>query len=157
MSLIVVPLIACGDKTPKEYSDLPPFSPIVELTPSAPFTVDDLEVLIVSPSVDPDSDAEPELTYLWYKNGDIQDTLTNTTLISSELTLKGEIWTVSVIANDGVLDSAASRRSVTIQNSLPTVSAELSPAEPTLDDAVQVIATAADLDDDEIRTPMSGH
>ena len=55
-----------------------------------------------------------------------------------------------MIANDGVLDSAASRRSVTIQNSLPTVSAELSPAEPTLDDAVQVIATAADLDDDEI-------
>ena len=55
-----------------------------------------------------------------------------------------------MIANDGVLDSAASRRSVTIQNLLPTVSAELSPAEPTLDDAVQVIATAADLDDDEI-------
>ena len=51
MSLIVASLlIACGDKeTPKEYSDLPPFSPIVELTPSAPFTVDDLEVLIVSP------------------------------------------------------------------------------------------------------------
>ena len=152
MSLLIASLlIACGEKdTPTDYSDLPPFSPIVELTPAAPNTVDDLEVLIVSPSVDPDSDAEPELTYLWYKNGDVQDSLTNSTLVSSELTLKGEIWSVSVIANDGVLDSAASRRSVTIQNSLPTVTAELSPAEPTLDDAVQVVATASDLDNDEI-------
>lgn len=113
-------LLGCGEEEEAiAFSNLPPFSPIVDLQPSVPYTNDDLEAIIVAESIDPNDDAVT-LTYLWYKDDVLQDDLTGTT-VAADLTDRGEIWTVAVISNDGSLDSADTRRSVTIRNSLPSV------------------------------------
>ena len=113
-------LLGCGEEEKTiEFSNLPPFSPIVDLQPSVPYTNDDLEAIIVAPSIDPDDDAVT-LTYLWYKDDVLQEDQTGET-IAADLTDRGEIWTVAVISNDGFLDSADTRRSVTIRNSLPSI------------------------------------
>ena len=117
-------LMGCGEETERvTFDNLPPFSPIVDLQPAVPYTNDDLEVLLVAESIDPNDD-EVSMTYQWYKNDELQADLTEQT-VPSVLTAVGDVWTISVIANDGTLDSADTRRSVTIRNSPPTLSASL--------------------------------
>lgn len=163
-------LLGCGEEEEKiEFSNLPPFSPIVDLQPSVPYTNDDLEAIIVKESIDPDG-SDVTLTYLWYKDDVLQEDLTGES-VSADLTDRGEIWTVAVISSDGSLDSADTRRSVTIRNSLPSIdTVELlwiesdgtpvdgvdAPAEDTIladheDQSIKVTATASDGDpSDEI-------
>ena len=118
-------LMGCGEETERvSFDNLPPFSPIVDLQPAVPYTNDDLEALLVAESIDPNDDPVT-LTYLWYKNDELQESLTDTTTVSSEQTTVGDVWTISVIANDGSLDSSDTRRSVTIRNSPPTLTASL--------------------------------
>ena len=113
-------LLGCGEEEEKvEFSNLPPFSPIVDLQPSVPYTNDDLEAIIIKESIDPDG-GDVTLTYLWYKDDVLQEELTGET-VSADLTDRGEIWTVAVISSDGSLDSADTRRSVTIRNSIPFI------------------------------------
>ena len=124
MWLVVSLLVGCGEETERaSFDNLPPFSPIVDLQPAVPYANDDLEALIVSESIDPNDDSV-SLTYAWYKNDELQIDLTDTT-VSSDLTAVGDVWTVSIIANDGSLDSADTRRSVTIRNSAPVLTANL--------------------------------
>lgn len=124
MWLITTLLFGCGEETERvSFENMPPFSPIVDLQPAVPYTNDDLEALIVSESIDPDDDAVT-LSYAWYKNDELQPDLTEAT-VSADLTAVGDVWTVSILANDGSLDSADTRRSVTIRNSPPVLSASL--------------------------------
>ncbi len=121
-------LIGCGEEPlerieEKQFDNLPPYSAVIDLEPSTPYTNDDLEALIVAESTDPNDDAVT-LEYYWYKNDELQADLTDA-LVSADLTTVGETWTVEVIATDGTLQSAASTRSVTIRNSPPSVSASL--------------------------------
>lgn len=106
-----------------EYDNLPPYSAIIDLEPATPITTDELEALIIAESTDPNDDAVT-LSYMWYKNDELQTDLTEA-IVSADLTEVGEVWTVAVVASDGVLTSAESRRSVTIRNSTPTVTASL--------------------------------
>ena len=106
-----------------EYENLPPYSAIIDLEPALPITTDELEALIIAESTDP-NDQEVTLSYMWYKNDEFQTDLTEA-VVSADLTEVGEVWTVAVVASDGVLTSAESRRSVTIRNSTPTVTASL--------------------------------
>lgn len=118
--LVSTLLMGCTEEEAKiEFSNLPPFSPIVDLQPSAPDTSDDLEAIIVADSIDPDED-DVTLSYLWYKNDVLQEDLTEA-IVSSDLTNRGDIWTVAVISNDGSLSSADTRRSVTIRNTFPVI------------------------------------
>ena len=120
MMLISSVIFGCGDEEKStEYSNLPPFSPIVDLQPSVPYTNDDLEAIIISNSIDPEG-ADVEISYVWYRNDELQEDLTNST-VSADLTERGDIWTVAVFSNDGTLNSADTRRSVTIRNSIPVV------------------------------------
>ena len=106
-----------------EYDNLPPYSTIIDLEPATPITTDELEALIIAESTDPNDDAVT-LSYMWYKNDELQTDLTEA-IVSADLTEVGEVWTVAVVASDGVLTSAESRRSVTIRNSTPMVTASL--------------------------------
>lgn len=121
-------LIGCGEEPlerieEKQFDNLPPYSAVIDLEPSTPYTNDDLEALIVAESTDPNNDAVT-IEYYWYKNDELQSDITDA-VVSADLTAVGETWTVEVIANDGTLQSAASTRSVTIRNSPPAVTASL--------------------------------
>lgn len=116
--LMPLTMTGCGEEdTAVTFSNLPPFSPIVDVQPATPYTDDDLEALIVSESIDPDDDVVT-LNYVWYKNDVIQEDITGS-VVSADKTSAGEIWTVAVYSSDGSLNSADTRRSVTIRNSLP--------------------------------------
>jgi hypothetical protein len=116
--------MGCGEETERvSFDNLPPFSPIVDLQPAVPYTNDDLEALLVAESIDPNDDTVT-LAYQWYKNDELQADLTGD-IVSSDLTEVGDVWTISVIGNDGALDSADTRRSVTIRNSPPALTSYL--------------------------------
>ena len=168
--LFFVSSLFLGCETEEEvvsFSNLPPFSPIVDLQPAVPYSNNDLEALIVAESVDPDNDPVT-LSYVWYKNDEIQTDITDA-VVSADLTSPGEIWTVEVFSNDGSLNSAGTRRSVTIRNSIPTASAYVTwvddqgaaivaDSELTMDEHlgehtdenIRVFAEASDIDADEI-------
>lgn len=122
MWLIASLFIGCGEEEQTvSFSNLPPFSPIIDLQPSVPYTGDDLVAIPIVDSIDPDGD-EVTLQYLWYKDDVLQEDITGE-IVSSDLTSRGEIWTVAVISSDDSLSSADTRRSVTIRNSIPMVDA----------------------------------
>jgi hypothetical protein len=128
MFLLSTLLFGCGEEEitrfeELEYDNLPPYSAIIDLEPALPITTDDLEALIVAESTDPNGE-DVTLSFMWYKNDELQTDLTEAT-VSSDLTEVGQVWTVAVVATDGTLSSAESRRSVTIRNSTPTVTASL--------------------------------
>ena len=76
-----------------------PTTPDVSISPSAPFTGDQLTVSIDTPSTDPDGDPI-SYSYEWQLGGVTQAAYTTSTLPSSA-TNKGEQWTVMVTPTDG--------------------------------------------------------
>ena len=153
-------LTGCGEEEVEKqtFSNLPPFSPLINLQPSSADTTTDLRVVLVDPlPTDPDGDPVT-FTYVWF-NGDEQVSSTEATTdiestISAADTTKGETWSVYVFATDGELDSAPAIQEVVIQNASPEIlSFSSSPEEPTtVDDLVidEAEISTADADGDEI-------
>ena len=103
-----------------------PGAPGISLTPTTPFTDDDLVVRIDTPAVDPEGDPLT-YTYAWLRDGVVSAASTSATLPASATT-DGEIWAVEVSASDGLATGPLARASVTIANSVPTLaSASITP------------------------------
>ena len=96
-----------------------PSSPVIEISPSNPTTLDDLSLIISQPSIDPEGYAV-SYNYAWTKNGVPQTNEISDTL-SSTLTNKNELWTLSVTPSDGQINGTPATASVTIQNSAPSI------------------------------------
>jgi hypothetical protein len=113
---------AYGSEDSKKVAILnsPPTAPDIYLTPSPPYTNNDLNVAFNQASQDNDSDTIT-YTYRWYKDGVYQPGITGSTA-SNGVTSKNEVWLVNVTANDGTADSEKDTDTVTIQNSPPSIS-----------------------------------
>ncbi|MFP4117231.1 MAG: FlgD immunoglobulin-like domain containing protein [Salinivenus sp.] len=126
-----------------------PSAPTVTLSPTSPRTSDDL-VVSVEGSTDPDGD---DITheYTWYKDGEVQSSLSGAT-VSSSLTAKEQTWRVVVRATDGTDSSPGVDASATIVNSKPTQpSVTISPDAPSsLDDLAAAVEGSTDADGDTI-------
>jgi hypothetical protein len=96
-----------------------PTAPGVSITPSSPDGDDDLRVSIDSASSDSDGDPISYL-YAWSVDGVASGASASSTLHASA-TARGEVWTVTVTATDGLGTSAAGTASVTIANTAPTL------------------------------------
>jgi hypothetical protein len=148
-------LIGCGEEAPKQqtFDNLPPFSPIISLTPTDPYTTDDLVVGIITESTDPDGD-DVTTGYVWTVDGVISEETSETVPASS--TTKGEVWTVNVIANDGSLDSAPATFSVTIKNTAPVIDGITESESPNAGDAITVtVDSVTDADGDDVELTYS--
>jgi hypothetical protein len=129
----------------------PPFAPAITVTPRSPVTTNDLECSITAPSSDPDGD-DITYTYQWYKDDELQLTLTTNTVDSSH-TAKNQVWKCVVTATDGIDVSAAASDEVTILNTTPTSPVvDVTPDIPvTTDDLVcSINAPSSDPDGDKI-------
>lgn len=140
----------CGSEVPTvEHAvrvNSPPGTAEVQLTPSNPNTVEDVHVLITTKAADPDGD-EPTYRYIWFKNGVRNAEVTGNRLPASK-TAKGQLWTVNVIANDGVADGEAAVAETVIINTPPSAEISLAPKSLTFHDlATTAIASDADKDD----------
>ena len=131
-----------------------PTVPVIALSPVAPVTTDQLDVLISTPSTDADND-NIVYNYTWTK--DSNPTAQTAASVGSSYTNKGEIWSVSVLACDDfaaspTCASTSASISVTILNSAPVLqSVSLSPTTPTsLEDIVATEGTYNDADGDGV-------
>ena len=107
-----------GSDTVTIRVNTPPNTPTITLSPSAVYGSDSLTVSIATSS---DDDGDPVSHLIqWYENGSLTSN-TLSTVASADLDV-GEVWTVRVTPNDGYTDGNFAEASITVENSLPTVS-----------------------------------
>ena len=98
-------------------SNSPPTQPVVDVTPDAPLTTDDLHVA-ASGSTDPDGDPVA-YRYRWYRDGAHQSGLNDQTTVPASATARGQTWRCVVTPHDGRANRPAGEDSVVILNSPP--------------------------------------
>lgn len=122
----------------------PPPTPGLTLTPSSAYTSDTL-MAMVTPVADLDGDTVT-YNYEWFENY-LLTSFNTDTIDSSELSV-GEIWTVRVTPNDGIVDGNSIESSVTILNSTPSISnVAINPTLVFTGNTITCSATAMDADD----------
>ena len=130
----------------------PPVTESISLSHTEAKTTDSITVEFTQSDIDGDEESASEIT--WWKNGVQNTALTGQITLSSESTLKGEIWTVMVKVGDGTDVSAASlSANVTIVNSAPTVSVILS-SNVTALGPLDLTITTDDADGDVVETEV---
>lgn len=98
----------------------PPVVESVTYSPSEIYTDDSITVTYDYTDLDNDFSTNPQI--IWSKNGIEQAELSGLNPLPSSYTSKGEIWTVSLKANDGdSYSNTAVNASFSIQNSLPSI------------------------------------
>ena len=97
-----------------------PGAPVVSLSPAEPTTLDDLVVVVDTPSEDPDRDASAlTYTFSWLRGGEVALGLEGDT-VSADETTRGELWLAVVTPWDGLNEGDPATAEVTIVNSAPT-------------------------------------
>jgi hypothetical protein len=132
----------------------PPQAYNLTITPSTPYTNDNLEANYTYSDADGDSESGTEVR--WYRNGILQPELNNTLTVPYDLTKKGDIWYFTIRPSDGkAYGILQSSQPETIQNSPPTIDS-FSPEDTTLEikegETIQFAHTSSDLDDDNTLT-----
>jgi hypothetical protein len=123
-----------------------PTAPEISLVPEEPYTRADLSVLIDKPASDSDGDAL-SYRYTWAQDDAARLDL-KTATVESVYTRRGEVWTVTVVAHDGVSSGPEVVESVEIRNSLPALtSLVVSPSE--VDELSEVECTPGDTIDQD--------
>ncbi len=126
----------------------PPTAPSVQISPEAPMTDDDLTVLFVTASTDPDGDTV-SYSYAWLRDG--VATAETTASISRSLTTRGQTWTVEVTPSDGTVDGDSASASITIGNTPPeVVMATIDPATAYTNDILSLVISTSDADGDDV-------
>jgi len=119
-----------------------PSEPVIEIQPGAPVNADDLTLVIVTESVDPDDEG---ITYdiEWTVDGEPVTDLEDPMLVPAELTSPEQTWQVTVWGNDGEEISDPVTASVLVTNTPPTTPGiSISPAAPgDFDDLLLVYST----------------
>ena len=131
-------------------------APVVEsvsITPNQVFTNDSVLVTYEHSDIDGDASNNPAIS--WSKNGIEQPALADLNPLPAEYTSKGDIWTVSLKANDGESYSEiAIKTTFTVQNSLPTISINEIPTNITFANTglqgIEITPQFSDLDADTI-------
>lgn len=142
--------VACAPEHPvtPNAHNVAPSMPTIVISPANPTTDQDLKVIFVDESVDPEGSTVSYL-YRWLKNSVIQpDMVTDT--VPSASTGKGEQWQVFVRATDGKAESDAATSETTIVNSRPVVTVTIDPAMPTTVDDLVARPVGLDSDNDTV-------
>jgi len=111
-----------------------PTQPEVEIVPPDPNSSEDLVASITVDSVDPDGDAV-DYRYTWTQNGTVVLD-GDTSVVSAEVTTKGDVWRLTVTPSDGLTDGTPAEVEVIIGNTPPqilTVALSPDPADTTDD------------------------
>lgn len=126
-----------------------PTAPVVSITPSSPSSSADLQVVIGTPSTDPEG-TPVTYTYEWLKNG-VTDPTQTSALVLGSATARGETWTVRVTPHDDAAAGPPGEAAVTVQNAPPAVtSVVLGPEPAATNDVLTAAVTTADDDGDVV-------
>ncbi len=127
----------------------PPGPATISLSPEQPLTTDDLTVVFLSESADPNAKDTVSYEALWYVDGERRSDLTGMAVAASETT-KGEVWKVIVVPTDGELDGPPVASEVVIGNTPPLAAVSVDNAAPLSDADVTASATGTDADSDSL-------
>jgi len=129
-------------------TNTPPTNPFVEISTSSPKANSELVAELIGESTDVDGDL---ITYIWSwsVDGSVMEEFTESTL-PEDVVSKDQVWEVSVYATDGIAESDISTDSVTIGDSNPVVTVEITPESPKIDDSLTCTWSAVDPDGDTI-------
>ncbi len=165
--LLLIPTLGCqptgilddddtaGDDDDTSVPAEPPSEPQISLAPLSPTTGDDLSYSVVIEASDPNDDVVGYHA-TWLHNGSPRADFADATTIPASATSGGDVWQVIVNAYDATdLEGPAVTAEVTVLNTAPTVTVELSPAAPTTVDDIALTLTTADADDDTVTTTIS--
>ncbi|MCB9766138.1 MAG: hypothetical protein H6739_40555 [Alphaproteobacteria bacterium] len=146
-------LAACTGKAPvTDTSPAPnhlPSAPAVVVYPPAPSTQDDLEAILEAEASDPDGDPIA-YRYRWSVD-EVERFDLSAPVVPAAETASGQLWRVTVSADDGRGLGPEVRAEVRVGNSAPTIGAvDLSPAAPTEADTLVATADTQDIDDDTL-------
>ena len=108
-----------GEDTLSIVVNGPPTSPELAFSPQEPRSSDDFSVVFDVPSEDPEG-LEVTYTYEWRVDGAPFGDLSGPT-VTSDWTLQGQVWSVTVVPSDGSLEGEAVTAEVEIFNAAPTV------------------------------------
>ena len=101
-------------------------------------------------SIDPEGDSLT-YSYSWTQNGIA--TAWSNALLPSHMTSNGDLWEVTVVANDGYQDSPSAAHSVVVSNTAPVITVtSISPAPALTNSLMTCNVTASDLDNDPLTT-----
>ena len=130
-----------------------PVANTITISPTEIYTND--SVLVAYEYSDVDDDVANSPLIIWSKNGIEQPPLDGLNPLPAEYTSKGDVWTVSLKANDGESFSEIALQSTfTVQNSLPTISINEIPNNITFAESeltgLEILPEFNDLDDDQI-------
>jgi hypothetical protein len=130
----------------------PPEALNISISPLNPDTKDDLTVTYDFDDFDGDLESlDTVVKWLQWSGAVFFDTGLRGKTLSSDYTLKGEIWTCDVIPHDGVEEGSPYRcsQNITIGNTKPTaVNAKIAPNSPDADSNLTANYDYSDLDDD---------
>jgi len=129
----------------------PPDGGAVSIAPQEPLTTDDLVATLDTPVSDPNDD---ELTYTWSWTRNAQPVEVDGETVSSELTARGQVWQVQVVASDGKEQAPTLSAEVVIGNTPPTATVDL-PESAETDDDITAVATTVDVDEDTVEVDWS--
>ncbi len=138
-AVLAIALLGCNDA---------PTPLTVHLGPVGADTQDDLEVTLVSPSRDADGDPVEHL-YTWSVDGTVRDDLTGPVVPAAE-TARGQVWTVSVVGDDGKDQGEAATAEITISNAVPVAEASIGVTEVRSTEAFEMTGSGTDPDGDDI-------
>ncbi|MEC7241771.1 MAG: hypothetical protein VXW32_11080 [Myxococcota bacterium] len=130
--------------------NLAPSAPEIAISPDEAEYDDSIAVVIVTESVDPEGDAVT-YSYTWSVDGVVQEDFQGDTVAEGNL-FKDQVWTVSVVATDGVNDSEPATAEITISDAFPEASVAITPENPTVTDTLFCSYEATDPDGDPILT-----
>lgn len=143
--------VGCNEQPEeKEYENLPPYSPIIDLTPVEAYTTDDIEMVLLNPNLEDPNGDSVSLYYEWFLN-EVKQPNTEY-VINSAVTEKGQTWTVQAYTTDGSLRSMPSIATVVVLNSPPVIGSVIrAPESPLVSDDLTVEAVnVSDSDGDAV-------
>ena len=151
ISISALIFVGCNEQPEeKEYENLPPYSPIIDLTPVKAYTTDDIEMVLLNPNLEDPNGDDVSLYYEWFLD-EVKQPNTEYT-INSAVTEKGQTWTVKAYTTDGALRSMPSVATVIVLNSPPVIGSVIrAPESPLVSDDLTVEAVnVSDSDGDDV-------
>jgi predicted transcriptional regulator len=129
-----------------------PTAPEVRIIPDIAYTNTPLTVEIVTPADDIDAIQPLLYRYRWFRDGEV-DSKVRADILTTQLTAKGENWSVEVRAFDGLDEGPPAYAWRTISNAPPHVAENLSDivmAEDTTDTSIDLSRAFGDVDGDPL-------
>jgi len=130
-----------------------PSAPEIDIEPAMPDTTDDLQLVILEPSVDPDGDVLHYQTR-WFQDGVIRERVMGD-VVPADRTRAGEYWIAEIWATDGELDSPVAEATVFVFNTAPEATVSIRPDDPDTRENLVVRSRTSDLDGHEVSLEYS--